>query len=165
MTYLHISSKYPSFMRTSSSNRQGFALLMVILLLALLSGVVLHSLVSARITLRAGDERQARLTLRAAALDASWSAMRVGMKAGTASTEYQVYEGQLPSGIHTRTTLQGLQREALPPPLRRDDVPIFGQFFSVTTKSDAAGKSCLSRGLACRLPTGDVRLLAWVEHP
>lgn len=152
-------------MSASPSNRQGFALLMVILLLALLSGGILQSLVAARITLRAGNERQNRLTLRAAALDAAWAAMRVGLKAGSSSQEYQDFEGQLPSGIHTRTTLRGFQRDRLPPPFRRDDVPLFGQFFSVTTSSEAAGKSCLSRGLACRLPSGDIRLLAWVESP
>lgn len=153
-------------MKTCFRNpKDGFALLMVILLLALLSGVVVQSLTSARMVLRAGDERHARLALRATALDSSWSAMHVGMKAGTASTEYQVFETQTPDGIMARTTLQGLQREALPSPLQRQDMPVFGQFFSITTKATAGTKSCLSRGLACRLPTGMIRILAWVEQP
>jgi type II secretory pathway component PulK len=152
-------------MKTDPGNRKGFALLMVILLLALLSGVVVQSLISARMSLRACDERQIRLTLRAAALDASWAAMRNGMKAGTASSEYQVFESRTPTGIQSRTTLQGLQREALPPPLQRRDVPIFGQYFAVTTQSASGTRSGLSRGLACRLPAGTIRLLAWVEHP
>ena len=138
---------------------------MVVLLLALLSGAVLQSLVTARMTLRAGDARQSRMVLRTAALDSAWGALQVGMKTGSSATEYQVFEDQLPSGVHTRTTLQGMQREALPPPLQRSDAPIFGQFFSLTTKSELGSRSCLSRGLACRMATGDVRLLAWVEYP
>jgi hypothetical protein len=152
-------------MKTDPGNRNGFALLMVILLLALLSGVVVQSLISARMSLRSGDERQIRLTLRAAALDAAWAAMRTGMKAGTASSEYQVFDTQTPPAIQSRTTLQGLQREALPPPLQRREVPLFGQYFTVTTRSSSGTRSCLSRGLACRLPTGTIRLLAWVELP
>lgn len=149
----------------NSCNRNGFALLMVVLLLALLSGAVLQSLIAARMTLRAGDARQSRMVLRTAALDSALAALQTGMKAGSSVTEYQVFEDQLPSGLHTRTTLQGMQREALPPPLQRSDAPIFGQFFSVTTRSESGSRSCLSRGLACRLATGEVRLLAWVENP
>lgn len=152
-------------MSTVHGNRHGFALLMVILLLALLSGVVVQSLVSARMSLRSGDERQFQLALRAAALDAAWAAMRTGMKAGAPPTEFQVLESSIPSGIRSRTTLQGLPREALPPPLQRPEVPLFGQFFTVTTRASSGTRSCLSRGLACRLPTGAIRILAWVEQP
>ncbi len=150
-------------MKTGTQHQNGFALLMVILLLALLSGVVVQSLISARMTLRAGEDRQNRLTLRATALDSAWIAMQNGMKAGTASSDYQIFETQTPSGILSRTTLQGLPRDALPPPLQRQDVPVFGQFFSVTTRSSSGAKSFLARGLACRLPTGTIRILAWVE--
>ena len=150
-------------MNTGARNKSGFALLMVILLLALLSGVVIQSLISARMALRASDERQVRLSLRAAALDSAWAAMQRGMKAGTTSSECQIFETLSPSGILSRTTLQGLARDALPPPLQRRDVPVFGQFFSVTTRSLSGAKSFLSRGLACRLPSGTIRILAWVE--
>ena len=136
---------------------------MVILLLALLSGVVVQSLTSTRMALRAGEARQTRLTLRATALDSAWIAMQNGMKAGTATSAYQVFETTTPSGILSRTTLQGLPRDALPPPLQRQDVPVFGQFFSVTTRSSWGAKSFLSRGFACRLPAGTIRILAWVE--
>ncbi len=152
-------------MSVASHNRQGFALLMVILLLALLSGVVLQTQISARMTLRAGDESQSRLSLRAAALDAAWGALHNGMKAGSAQLEYQAFDNQLPSGVKTRTTLQGIPRESLPRPLQRPDVPMFGQFFSVTSKSTTGTRSALARGLCCRLPTGDVRILAWLESP
>jgi type II secretory pathway pseudopilin PulG len=152
-------------MRTSAPSNDGFALLMVILLLALLSGAVLQSLVSVRLTLRSEQERQTRLMLRSALLDAAWAAMRIGMKAGAASTEYQVFEHQLPTGIHTRIALQGLPREALPLPLQRPDLPVFGQLFSLSAKADAGPRVSSARALACRLPTGTVRVLAWVEHP
>jgi len=148
-----------------SSNRGGFALLMVLLLLALLSGAVLQSLVFARVTLRAGDERQTRLALRAALLDSVWNALRNGMKAGSSPSEYQAFDDPLPSGIQVHTALQGLPREALPRPLQRADLPVFGQLFSVLAKAESGTIACSVRGLACRLPTGDVRVLAWVEYP
>ncbi len=150
-------------MRSSTSNNHGFALLMVILLMAMLSGVVIQSLVSTRLQLRAGDLQHARLLLRASSQDAAWAALRTGMKAGSSASEYQVLENQLPSGIHVRTILRGLERTALPPPLQRPDVPLFGQFFSVTARAETGSKSSAVRGLACRLPSGDVRLLAWAE--
>ncbi len=150
-------------MGLSSTNSQGFALLMVILLMALLSGVVVQSLVSTRLQLRAGDLQHTRLLLRASSLDAAWEALRIGMKAGSSSSEYQVFENLLPSGIRIRTTLQGLERTALPAPLQRADVPLFGQFFSVNSRAESGTKTSAVRGLACRLPSGDVRLLAWAE--
>jgi len=138
---------------------------MVILLLALLSGVVVHSLISARMSLRAGDAQHARLVLRASALDASWAALRTGMKTGSTAADFQEFEDQLPSGIHTKTTLRGLERTNLPAPLQRANVPLFGQFFSVTSLAEFEGKTDIARALACRLPSGDIRLLAWVETP
>ncbi len=146
-----------------NSNNQGFALLMVILLLALLSGVVVQSLISTRMQLRAGDLQHAHFLLRASCLDAAWAALHNGMKAGSSSSDYQIFENQLPSGIQVRTTLRGLDRTALPLPLQRPDVPLFGQFFSVTARAEWGPRTRAVRGLACRLPSGDVRLLAWAE--
>ncbi len=136
---------------------------MVILLLALLSGVVVQSLISTRLQLRASDLQHARFQLRASCLDAAWSALQSGMKAGSSSSDYQIFENQLPSGIQVRTTLKGLERTALPLPLQRPDVPLFGQFFSVTARAEWGPRTRAVRGLACRLPSGDVRLLAWTE--
>jgi hypothetical protein len=150
-------------MRSSTSNNCGIALLMVILLMALLSGVVIQALATTRQQLRASDLQHTRLLLRASSQDAAWYALRTGMKAGSSSSDYQVFENQLPSGIHVRTTLRGLERNTLPPLLQRPDVPLFGQFFSVTARADHGGKTSAIRGLACRLPSGDVRLLAWAE--
>ena len=150
-------------MKSLSSNNHGFALLMVILLMALLSGVVIQSIIAARMPLRAGDIQQTRFLLRASSMDAAWDTLRIGMKAGASASDYQVFDTQLPSGIHVRTALQGLDRKSLPAPLQRPDVPLFGQFFSVTSRADSGTKSSAVRGLACRLPSGDVRLLAWTE--
>jgi len=150
-------------MESSTSNKHGFALLMVILLLALLSGVIMQTLISTRMHLRAGDTQYTRLLLRASSMDAAWDALRKGMKAGASASDCQVFESQLPSGIHVRTTLQGLERNSLPALLQRPDVPIFGQFFSVSSRAESEVKTSAVRGLACRLPSGDVRLLAWAE--
>jgi hypothetical protein len=160
---------YPKFrvntnaMGSSTSNNNGFALLMVILLLALLSGVVMQSLISTRMHLRAGDIQYTRFILRAASMDAAWNALRIGMKAGSSASDSESFEHQLPSGIRTRTTLHGLERTALPSPLQRPDVPIFGQFFSVISRAESGTRTSAVRGLACRLPSGDIRLLAWAE--
>lgn len=151
-------------MRTSTSSR-GFALLMVILLLALLSGTVLQTLVSERLVLRAGEARQNRLTRHAALLDSAWNALRLGMKAGSSPTEYQVFTDRLPSGIQTRIALQGMAREALPLPLQRPDLPVFGQVFSLAATAESGSQRSEAHAMACRLPTGDVRILAWVEYP
>lgn len=150
-------------MGSTTSNSHGFALLMVILLMALLSGVVIQSLISTRLHLRAGNIQHSRFLMRAASLDAAWNAMRIGMKAGSSALDVQTFENQLPSGIHVRTTLRGLDRASLPAPLQRPDVPLFGQFFSVTSRAESGPVTSAVRGLACRLPSGDVRLLAWAE--
>ena len=150
---------------TTSTSSCGFALLMVILLLALLTGTVMQSLVSTRLLLRAGDARQGRLALHAALLDSAWNALRQGMRAGTSSSEYQVFTDHRPSGIHTRIALQGMAREALPAPLQRPDLPVFGQVFSLTAKTESGSQHREAHAIACRLPTGDVRILAWAEHP
>lgn len=136
---------------------------MVILLMALLSGAVVQSLISTRLHLRSGDNQFSRLLLRASSQDAAWDALKVGMKAGASTLEYQTFESQLPSGIHVRTTLRGLDRNSLPAPLQRPDIPQFGQFFSVAARAESGTKTTAVRGLACRLPSGDVRLLAWAE--
>lgn len=136
---------------------------MVLLLMALLSGVVVQSLVATRLQLRASDTQHTRFVLRASCLDAAWDALRKGMKAGSTASDFQVFENTLPAGIDTRTTLHGLDRSALPSPLQQPNVPVFGQFFSVTSRAGAGAHTCTVRGLACRLPSGDVRLLAWTE--
>lgn len=136
---------------------------MVLLLMALLSGVVVHSLVATRLHLRDGEQQHTRFILRASCLDAAWDALRVGMKTGSTASDFQVYENTLPSGISTRTTLHGLDRSALPTPLQQPNVPLFGQFFSVNSRAKTGARTCAVRGLACRLPSGDVRLLAWTE--
>jgi hypothetical protein len=141
------------------------ALLMVVVLMALLSGWVLQALISARMQLRAGDERQALSSLRAAATDAAWATLRAGLKAGSSESTYEVTDATLPSGIATRTLLKGMDRNALPAPLRRPDLPLFGHFFTVSSQATLAGRTALIRGLACRLPQGQVRILAWVETP
>lgn len=150
-------------MGSSTSNNHGFALLMVVLLMALLSGVVVESLISTRMHLRSGEMRYSRFLLRSSSVDAAWDALHTGMKAGASASDYQIFETQLPSGIHVRTTLKGLERTSLPAPLQRPDVPVFGQFFSVASRAERDTHAGAVRGLACRLPSGDVRLLAWTE--
>lgn len=147
----------------SSHHQEGYALLVVLLLLALLSGSVLHALIGTRMALRAGDERHQRILLHATLVDAAWDAMRNGMKAGSTTRDREVVETALPSGLHTRITLQGMAREALPVPLQRPELPLFGQLFSVEASARSPERSRSARALACRLPSGELRLLAWIE--
>jgi hypothetical protein len=148
-----------------SGTKSGLALLAALLLTAVLSGVVIQSLVLARLRGRAAEERQARFVLRTAAADAAWAALRT-LPAGAGRTPAaQVTEAQLPSGAATRVTVQAAERTALPPPLRRPDMPLFGQYLTLTARATLGKRESLSRGLACRLPGGELRILSWLEHP
>ncbi|MEI8351256.1 MAG: hypothetical protein WCG36_02980, partial [bacterium] len=40
-----------------------------------------------------------------------------------------------------------------------------GQVFSLAAKTESGSQHREAHAIACRLPTGDVRILAWAEHP
>ena len=147
------------------SRETGLALLAVLLLLALLSGIVLHTLVLTRARVRASDETRNRLVLRAAALDAAWDRFRSMAASSSASVAEQTLSASLPSGIATKVTVRPVERSALAAPLQTPGTPLFGQYFTLAIQASSDVQTSLARALACRLPSGEIRVLSWWERP
>ena len=148
-----------------STGQDGFALLTALLLMAFLSGIVLQALIAAHMHVRAAEERRTRLQLRTATFDAAWATLRTLAGDTQPSISAQSVENVLPSGIATKVTLLPEERTTLPPPLRPPDVPLFGQYVSVAARASLQDRAASLRGLACRLPSGELRILSWLERP
>ena len=148
----------------ASANRDGFALLTALLLVALLSGIVLQSLIAAHMQVRAAEESRTRLLLRTATFDAAWATLRT-LTGTDRPIVAQSVEDQRPAGIATKVTLRPEERTSLPPPLRSPDVPLFGQYVSIAARASVQDRAASLRGLACRLPNGELRILSWLERP
>jgi hypothetical protein len=143
-------------------SRDGMALLMVLLLMALLSGTLLHSMVRTRQRLRLAEWRQDRELLRSAAVDAALTTLRAGAQ-GRALPVKARAELRLPSGIVTRTLLRPVDRNALPAAVQRAAAPVFGDCFSLETEASHDGGTRTVRALVCRTPDSSMRVLGWVE--
>jgi hypothetical protein len=138
---------------------------MALLLMAFLSGIVIQSLLSTHTRLRAAELRRTHLLLRTAALDAAWNGLQTASRtAGPAFTD-RTLESRLPSGIATRIVIHPMDRTALPLPFRRVEPPLFGQYFTIAAEAGLGKAASMARGLACRLPSGEVRVLSWWERP
>jgi hypothetical protein len=148
-----------------SSSRAGLALLMALILMAFLSGIVIHALTATHMKLRAGEASRTRLLLRAATLDAAWGRLQALTGTTPATIPDQTLENRLPSGIATRITIHPLDRTALPAPLQRIQPPLFGQYFSVVAEAVLGRSVGTAQGMACRLPSGEIRVLSWWERP
>ena len=148
-----------------SSRRSGLALLMALLLMAFLSGIVIHTLTATHMKLRAGEAGRTRLLLRTASLDATWVCLQALTGTTPATIPNQTLENRLPSGIATRITIHPLDRTALPTPLQRIQPPLFGQYFSVVAEAVLGNSVGTAQGMACRLPSGEIRVLSWWERP
>lgn len=140
------------------------ALLMALLLMALLVGPVLHSLTAARMALRAAERQREVALLRIAAADAAWSAFRAeeGGKQLAAVTPKET-EMRWPSGVMIRSAVRPMDRAAVPGFLLDPKAPVFGACFAVTASARNAWRTLEVRGIGCRLPTGEVRILCWTE--
>ncbi len=165
--YTRLRGRGTSTLRTdcAPSSRSGLALLMALLLMTFLSGVILHSLMSTHAKLRAGEARRTRLLLRAAALDAAWDSLQTLAGTAQAAVPDQTLENRLPSGIATRVALRPLDRTSLPVPLQRVEPPLFGQYLTVAAEAVLGDAASMARGMACRLPSGEIRVLSWWERP
>lgn len=146
----------------SPRSREGMALLIVILLMALLSGTLLHGLVLTHQRLRAAEWRRESVLLHAAAQDAALAALRAGA-AGRPLPLAAPAESRTPAGILTRTRLRPIDRSALPSLLHRPDAPVFGDCYELTAEASRASRSRRVSSLVCRVPAGDMRVLAWIE--
>lgn len=149
----------------SCDSRSGLALLVMLILMAFLSGVVIHSQVSARMSLRAEDARRNRFLLRTAALDAARDRLRALAATPDKPVLQNASEERRPAGITTTVTVRPFDRSALPPPLQRQGTPLFGQYFTLAVQAVSDRGTGMARGLACRLPSGEIRVLGWWEQP
>jgi hypothetical protein len=148
-----------------SPGRSGLALLVVLLLMAFLSGIVIHSMIIVKARLRAGDERCDLMRLRAAALDAAWDQLKALAATPERAPVLRTFNVGTPCGITATVTIRPMERSALPPPLQRQGPPLFGQYFTLMIQATLGNRVSLARGLACRLPNGTVHVLSWWEHP
>ena len=167
-TYARLRARNKSTPRPSadfSSSRSGLALLMALLLMAFLSGIVIHTLTATHMKLRAGEANRTRLLLRTASLDAAWVCLQALTGSTPATIPDQTLENRLPSGIATRITIHPLDRTALPAPLQRIQPPMFGQYFAVVAEAVLGHSVGTAQGMACRLPNGEIRVLSWGERP
>jgi hypothetical protein len=151
-----------ALLENSAGARDGMALLMVLLLMALLSGTLLHSMVQTRQRLRLAEWRQERELLRSAAMDAALTTLRDGALGRPLPTKAHA-EARLPSEIVTRTLLRPVDRSALPRALQRPEAPVFGDCFSLETEASRKARSRSVRALICRAPDNSLRVLGWVE--
>jgi hypothetical protein len=153
--------------RGSSNGRDGFALLMALLLAALLSGVVLHSLVNASMAVRHGDRLRTRALLRLAASDAAWSAVAtLAQERASAGGQgdAQRRERILPNDVKTSVSVRRIDRATLPPALMPPKAPVFGDFFQISSLATDGKTSFELRSFACRVPSRETRILGWVER-
>ena len=142
--------------------RSGMALLVVLLLMALVSGSLLHGLVLTHQRLREAEWRRDVFLLRAAARDAALAALRSGAQ-GQPLPLSTAFKARQPSGIVTETRMRPLDRASLPPLLNRPDAPVFGDCYELVAEASRAERVRRVSGLVCRLPTGDMRVVAWSE--
>ncbi len=146
-----------------NTRRAGMALLVSLLMLALLSGMALQALVASGIDLRFARERHTACLLKTAGTDAIWTTLREAAKLSPDTLARYDKTITAGPGIEAHTSLREVDRSALPPPLLLQKTPLFGRFFSITTRL-SHGKSIREiRALACLMPTGELRLLSWTE--
>lgn len=145
-----------------SQARDGMALLMVLLLMALLSGTLLHSMVQTRQRLRLAEWRQDRELLRSAAVGAALATLSAGAQGQPLPVKARA-ETRLPSGIVTRTLLRPVDRSELPRAFQRSEAPVFGDCFCLETEASHDARNRSVRALVCRTPDNSMRVLGWVE--
>ncbi len=147
----------------NDTSRAGMALLVSLVMLALLSGMALHSLVTAGTDLRFARERHTACLLRTAGTDATLTLLRETPRLSPDTLAHLDRTQTAGPGIETLTSMREVDRTALPPPFLLQNTPLFGRFFTVTTRITRDTTAREIRALACLLPTGELRLLSWTE--
>jgi len=152
--FVHLRRKSMSGPSGPDSARDGIALIAVLILLALLSGLVTHSLVFASLALRSSETEADRSRVRLAASDAMWLGLRrlVGTSARPAPVLLQD-----PSGIEARVRISAKSNPA------SGASPGIGTDF--TLRASASGPDATAH-IYCRArreASGDLRVVRWVE--
>ena len=153
--FVHLRRKSMSGTADQGPARDGVALIAVLVLLALLSGLVTHSLVFASLALRSSETETGRSRVRLAASDAMWLGLRrlVGTSAKPAPVLLQD-----PSGIEARVRIS-----AKSDPASGASTGIGTDF---TLRASASGPDATAH-IYCRArreASGELRVVRWVEQ-
>lgn len=134
------------------SSQDGIALVAVLLVLALLSGLVAHSLVYASLALRSAEAESGRARARLAAADAMWHGLRKLVGSGVRTPAPVLLQD--PSGVEARVRISAESDQS------RGAARDFSLRATAAAPNAAAQIYCRAR----REASGTVRVLRWVEE-
>jgi hypothetical protein len=155
--------------RSPAREAGGFALLLVLILVALLATIGLQFQVLTRLALRDSHMLSLRAELREAAAGAAWDALgrmaasESELDAGVAA-EWAGTAEVSPSRIEAAVMITETNELALPPSLRGGD-PVSLRLFDLRAVATRDEVSEEVRVLARRPEKGEVRVAAWVDIP
>lgn len=134
----------------------GFALLMALALLALLTGPVVHGLTLAQVRLSQARRQRDQLVLRAAAADAFCRQVealvsRDGATARLTST---------PGGVEVQSEARSLDRPLRPLALQG----VTGDVWEISSRAAVPNRQFDINGYALRSGSGSARILIWLEQ-
>ncbi len=147
------------WIRVRSRDRResaGFALLMVLALLALLTGPVVHGLTLVQVRLKQSERQRDRLALRAAAADAFCAQVRGLVSSAGAQPRLM----ETPGGVEVQCEARAIAPSQLPLALRG----ISGEVWQVTSRAGVPQGEFGIDGYALRSGKGSARILIWLEQ-
>jgi type II secretory pathway pseudopilin PulG len=147
--------------------QEGFALLLVLILLGIMAGPAYQTLVYAVTALRHAERAQQRLALRAAATDAAWTRLRSLVLSGRSiRPDSSAAEQASPDGIVTRIASRNIQQSELPAALAPTNALANGtRFYLVQTRATrGAHEFAVEAYLRQEPQSGSGGVLAWIER-
>ncbi len=150
-----------------SASTGGFALLFVLMLLALVTTVSLQAQVYARVALRHAQVGLDHARLRLAAGDALWHAADAAVRGrlSNAAGSARRTESEDPSGIRTVVELTPAAPAAVPTYLHNPKAGPPTSVFDLRATARLGEAAEEVRSLIAVAPGGTVRVLAWIERP
>ena len=134
----------------------GFALMMVLALLALLTGPVVHGLTLVQMRLKQAERQRHHLALRAAAADAFCFQVR----ALTSPARAKPRLTSTPGGVEIRSEVRAVAHSRLPLALQG----ITGEVWEVSSRATVSQGEFGIDGYALRSGSGSARILIWLEQ-
>ena len=137
----------------------GMALPLSLTVTALLSGTALHALLLAEADIRHSRQAIVRQELRIASIEAVFSALEQADRLDANQGNDRELLGL--SGISTRIRIREVDRARLPPPLYRQDAPLFGHMYRILCNVSKDKLSYDLQSFAVLDPSGTIRVLSW----
>ena len=157
-----------SFQSTRSASSGGFALLFVLMRLALVTTVSLQAQVYARLALRQAQSRLDHARLRLAAGDALWqaadAAVRGRLSPSGGASAVRRSEVEDPAGIRTVVEIVPAAPATLPTYLHNPKAGPPATVFDLRATARLGDAAEEVRSLVAVAPGGAVRVLAWIER-